>query len=178
MDATTLDFRDPYRRLRAAGPTPADERCRCADLPPLKLMQALGANPLHCMRCHREVAPETLPLPADLADPIADWCGVYDAIDRLWLDSGAYEAWAASELANLESPVNRAGLALRARVDAVRRCYYWLFDGAAGTGSTHATDTPRRCPACATPMTRYMGSRVPQVVCEVCSLVAATDTTA
>jgi hypothetical protein len=97
MGAESSDVGDPYRRLRAPVETPDDERCRCPDRPPVKLMQALGANPLHCMRCHGEVAPESLPLPIELADPLADWSSVHDALDRLWLDSGAYEAWAASE---------------------------------------------------------------------------------
>jgi len=170
MDGNTLDLHDPYRRLRPSGATPPDELCRCPDRPAVKLMQALGTNPLHCMRCHGEVPPEALPLPTDLADPVANWSSVYDALDRLWLDSGADEAWAAGELANLDSPANRAGLALRARIDPVRRCYYWVFDATAGT----EVEATRRCPSCAKPMTPYVGGRIPQVVCESCSLVAAT----
>lgn len=176
MDSKTLDFRDPYRRLRPPGPTPSDELCRCPDRPPVKLMQALGANPLHCMRCHGEVPPEALPLPANLADPVADWSSVHDALDRLWLDSGAYETWAAGELASLESPANRAGLALRARIDPVRRCYYWVFDAVSReVGPGGGAEAARRCPQCAAPMTPYIGGRVAQVVCEACSLVAADD---
>ena len=171
MDVKPLDFGDPYGRLRPRAPTPADALCQCPDRPPVKLMQALGANPLHCMRCHAEVAPEALPLPTELADPVADWSQVYDALDRLWLDSGAYEAWAAGELANLESPVNRAGQMLRVRIDAVRRCYYWLFDPATMGGD----GAMRRCPACAVPMMPYVGGRLPHIVCEACSLVAAAE---
>jgi Zn-ribbon putative nucleic-acid-binding protein DUF2310 len=168
MGAESSDVGDPYRRLRAPVETPDDERCRCPDRPPVKLMQALGANPLHCMRCHGEVAPESLPLPIELADPLADWSSVHDALDRLWLDSGAYEAWAASELASLESAVNRAGLALRARIDAVRRCYYWLVDALPESPLA----SPRRCPSCDGQMMPWADGRIAQLVCESCSLVA------
>ena len=179
MDSNTIDVRDPYRRLRPPGPTQADEFCRCTDRPPVKLMQALGTNPLHCLRCHGEVPPELLPLPAELADPVADWSSVYDALDRLWLDSGAYETWAARELASLASPANRAGLALRARIDPVRRCYYWVFDAMSGeVAPGRSAEATRRCPKCAMLMTSYIGGRIPQVVCDTCSLVTAADSSA
>jgi hypothetical protein len=146
MDDREPDFPDPYRRLRAPAPTPPEEICRCSDRPPVKLLQALGNNPIRCMHCHGEVLPETLALPLDLADPVADWCSLYDAIDRLWLASGAYESWAGAELANLDSGVNRAGLALRARIDLVRRCFYWLFDE--GVAHDGPTTRARQCPIC------------------------------
>ena len=133
-------------------------------------MQALGYNPLHCMRCHGKVAPERLVLPADLAEAVADWRAVYDAFDRLWLDSGAYEFWAARELATLTSPVNAAGLALRAALEERlgRRCYYWLF----GDFPADQAGGIIRCVQCSEEMMPYMGSKVPQRVCERCSLVA------
>ena len=159
----------PYARLRPPAPTPPAEHCVCPGEPPIKLMQALSYNPLHCMRCHGEVAPDRLALPADVVDAVADWRAVYDALDRLWLDSGLYEFWAARELATLTSPVNETGLALRAELDArVRRCYYWLF----GDFPPDHAGGIIRCPQCNEEMMPYMGSRVPQRVCERCSLVA------
>ncbi len=53
-------------------------------------MQALGENPIHCLNCNLEVPPEKLDLATKLIDAVAFWRNVYDAIDRLWLDSGAY----------------------------------------------------------------------------------------
>ena len=133
-------------------------------------MQALGYNPLHCMRCHGEVAPERLALPDDLAEAVADWRTVYDSFDRLWLDSGAYEFWAARELATLTTPVNVAGLALRAALEERlgRRCYYWLF----GDFPADQAGGIIRCPQCAEEMLPYMGSKFPQRVCEACRFVA------
>jgi hypothetical protein len=173
MHHDPADSLDPYRRLRPPGPTPADELCHCTDQPPVKLMHALGPNPFSCMRCHGEVLPEALRLPAGLTDPVADWVRVYGALDLLWLDSGAYETWAAGELANLESSANRAGLALRARIDPVRRCYYWIFDATSEESAPSDAETTRRCPKCSARMTPYLGGRIPQVVCEACSLVAS-----
>jgi predicted nucleic acid-binding Zn ribbon protein len=121
------------------------------------------------MYCNGEVLPDSLALPVELVDPIADWASVYDALDRLWLDSGAYERWAATELGDLDSSANRAGLAVRARIDSVRRCYYCVFD----SGSSDVSDEARRCPVCAAAMTPYVSSRIRQLVCETCSLVAA-----
>jgi len=100
---------DPLARLHPPAGTPADEICACVDRPPLKLMQALGWNPIHCMRCNLEVAPETLSLSPALVDSIAAWRGVYDALDRLWLDSGAYEQWAAGQLADLQTEMRESG---------------------------------------------------------------------
>src|SRR5437879_1250728 len=131
---------DPYLRLRTPPPTPSDEFCKCSDRPPVKLMTALGANPLHCMRCNLEVSPEALPLPVDLVDPLADWARVHDSLDRLWLDSGPYEPWAFGELINPSSPSNKRGLAVRSAIDRVRRCYYWLKE-------IPRTDL-RTCPVC------------------------------
>src|SRR5258707_5786263 len=152
---------DPYFRLRAQSSTPSDELCSCPDSPPIKLMTALGPNPVHCMRCNLEVLPEAVPLPIDLVDPVADWASVHDALDRLWLDSGSYETWALGELTNPTSPTNQTGRALRSRLDRVRRCFYWLKN----------TATIESCPSCHKPLTPFLVGIFPQFVCEDCSLV-------
>ena len=168
---------DPLARLRPPAGTPADEICTCVDRPPLKLMQALGWNPIRCMRCNREVAPETLPLSPALVDSIVAWRSVYDALDRLWLDSGAYERWAAGQLADLQSEVNRRGLAVRAELDRVRRCYYWVFTSTEGTDD-RVDDAPSQrvdssCPRCRQTLTRFPNVAISQAVCDTCSLVVA-----
>src|SRR4051812_6185298 len=112
--------RDIYDKLRPAGPTPADELCGCAGSPPVKLMHALSANPVHCLDCNLEVPPERLELTVELVAAIASWRSVYGAIDWLWLDSGSYEEWAYGELADLSSAANRRGLAARAALDPIR----------------------------------------------------------
>jgi hypothetical protein len=154
---------DPYLRLRTPTPTPSDEICTCTDNPPVKLMTALGFNPIHCMRCNLEVPPEALPLPPDLVDPLADWAQVHDALDHLWLDSGPYESWAFGELTNPSSATNTRGIAVRLDIDRVRRCYYWLEE--------LPRPELRNCSACRSPLTPFLDGRIEQLVCEPCSLV-------
>lgn len=111
---------DPYVRLRAAPPTPEEEYCACPGKPPVLLMDALGPNPLHCLRCNGEVEPSRLPLPEELADGVAHWASVYGAIHTLEIDSGPYEAWARGELIDLQSPVNVEALALCRQLGKLR----------------------------------------------------------
>ena len=170
---------DPLARLHPPAGTPADEICACVDRPPLKLMQALGWNPIHCMRCNLEVAPETLSLSPALVDSIAAWRGVYDALDRLWLDSGTYERWAAGQLGDLQSDVNRRGLALRTELDRLRRCYYWVFTSTDDT-HVHLGESPSErldanCPLCRQQLTPFPNTATSQAVCDNCSLVMASD---
>lgn len=152
---------DPYLRLRTPAPTPSDEICSCPDKPPIKLMTALTENPIHCMRCNLEVAPEAVPLPEDMVDDVAGWTLVHDALDRLWLDSGEYESWALGELANPASPTNIRGLALRARLDRIRRCYFMLGHN----------ESANACPTCERPLLPFEGGYPQQLVCEPCGLV-------
>lgn len=162
---------DPYSKLRAPGPTPPDEVCRCPGEPAIKLMSALGHNPLHCLDCNGEVPPETLALPAPLVEAIAGWRSVYDAIYRLWLDSGAYETWAKAQLADIASDVNVRGREVVAALDRIRRCYYWHFQDETEDRLRPIT----RCPACGKRMTAYDGGLFAQRICESCRLVTVGE---
>jgi predicted nucleic acid-binding Zn ribbon protein len=158
-----------YSKLYPPGPTPGDEICSCPGQPPIKLMEALGYNPIHCMDCNLEVRPESLRLGTRLVEWIADWRGRYAAIDRLWLDSREYEEWAAGQLRNIHSPVNEQGRELQRALNEIRRCYYWYFQ------ETIERDRPpiSSCPACGKGVTAR-ASRVGRIlVCEECSIVAA-----
>jgi hypothetical protein len=159
---------DPYRRLRPPAPTPYRHLCTCTGARPVKLMLLEGYNPVSCMECNLEVAPEMLGFPKHLANEIADWRAHYAALDHLWLRGPApYRRWAARELANIESPVNQQGLVVRARLELYRRCYYWIFGWANGR-LVEVT----QCPACAQPMAPYDGYHTEWWVCEPCGLVA------
>jgi hypothetical protein len=149
--------------LAPPAPTPENERCGCRPGRPIKLMQTLTYNPIHCLECNREVSPESLTLPPELTQAVSHWRNLYDAIDRLWLDSGAYEAWAEAELSNLESPVNREGRALQAALNPLRRCYYYGFQGRISAQGL--------CPSCGQAMTALPSAGAEQLLCEDCSLV-------
>ena len=123
----THHIHDPYLKLRPPPATPFHELCHCPGHPAIKLMCALNYNPLHCLDCNLEIEPASLPLPVQLVESIAAWRSSYDAIDRLWLESGEYEAWAKAQLSDITSPINVGGMRLRAQLDVVRRCYLWYF---------------------------------------------------
>lgn len=130
-------------------------------------MPALGYNPVHWVTCNLEVPPGALDLPPDLVEEMADWTAVYNAIDRLWLDSGAHETWARAQLGDVSSAVNRRGLAVRERVTPYRHCYYWLFRDESIVGSVPLS----ACPICRTGLRSYPDSVIPQEVCDDCGIV-------
>jgi hypothetical protein len=168
MVRLALHADDPYRRLRPPQATPYRELCDCRSAPPVKLMPLGSYNPVSCMVCNREVAPETIGFPEPVTDAIADWHALYSALDHLWLRGPEeYRARAAAELADVGSPANQLGLAVRARLDLYRRCYYWVF----GYGP-EGLEEVRQCPVCGESMAAYDGYRVEWWVCEPCGIVA------
>ena len=162
---------DHYAKLRPPPPTPAEELCACPDTPPIKLMYALSANPIHCMDCNREVAPEGLRLSASQVDAVAFWCWIHAAIDHLWLASSEYEQWAQKQLSDISSPVCRLGRQAQAELNATRRCYYWYFQDQ--TADNHAP--LNNCPLCGLPLTGYTAGIFLQRVCEACSIVVSAE---
>jgi predicted nucleic acid-binding Zn ribbon protein len=160
---------DTYFRLRPPAPTPEDEICSCVDGKPIKLMCALTYNPVHCIDCNLEILPKSLGLDATFAEAVAKWGSVYDALDRLWLDSGEYESWAKAELENVCSSVNQRGREVAAQLNAIRRCYYWLFQDQ----STPDFEPIRVCPACTRELRLYEGGVFRQLICDSCSIVTA-----
>ena len=153
----------PIEILSPPAATPENELCGCPPGQPIKLMQTLTYNPIHCLQCNQEVRPETLALTPDLVQAVARWRDVYDAIDRLWLDGGDYETWAEAELSNLESSVNRQGRQLQASLNRLRRCYYYGFQGRISAAGL--------CPLCGQAMTALESGPAHQLLCEGCSLV-------
>ena len=99
---------DPYFRLRSL-PDIDDEFCVCRDRPPLKVMQVLDRNPLHCMNCNLPVPPEDVPLPVGMVDEVASWSAIAQAFVNLDLDSQDYESLAFREQQHLGSALNRRG---------------------------------------------------------------------
>jgi len=158
---------DRYPKLRPPELTPTDEICRCLDAP-IKLMCAFGYNPLHCLNCNLEVAPETLALTESLVEALAGWRDVYDALGYLWLDSGPYEQWAQAQLADIGSAVNLQGRSVRQLVDGTRRCYYWLFQDESDPDHRSIVD----CPVCGEALNPYAHGNVPQLICDEDSVVA------
>jgi len=159
-----------YAKLRPPEPTAADELCRCSDAP-LKLMSALSYNPVHCMDCNLEVPPDTLAFSRALVEAIASWSNIYDAIDRLWLASGAYEPWARLELSDIASAANTRGRLVQEAINSVRRCYYWYFQDQ----SAPQYQPSALCPVCGEPLQDYTSGIFLQRVCENDSIVTSGE---
>jgi predicted nucleic acid-binding Zn ribbon protein len=134
-------------------------------------MVTFGYNPIHCMDCNLEVPPERLGFSEELAEALAGWRDVHSSIDLLWLDSGAYEEWAYQQLSDLASETNQRGLAVRAAIDPVRRCYYWCFQDETGDHGALRHD----CPSCHQPLLEYPHGIFLQLVCEQCSIVTVGE---
>ena len=153
--------------LQPPPPTPPDEICQCGGGKPVKLMCALTSNPIRCIDCNLEIEPSLLPLTESVTRGIAYWRHLYDAIDRLWLDSREYEAWARSQLSDINSPINRTGLEARAALDPLRRCYYWLFQDE----SVEDFQPITQFPICGAAFLQEFDASWPQSRCETCSIV-------
>jgi predicted nucleic acid-binding Zn ribbon protein len=156
-----------YRALEPPPRTPPGDICRCRSLPAVKLVSRLDFNPIACVRCNLEVPPRRLRLDRAAVQEIAHWNSLYDALDRLWLDSGAYESWAARQLGDLRSEVNLVGRAACRTMQRFRRCYYELFQDL----RDQERGLPARCPSCKRVPTRFDGFRIPQLLCRRCSLI-------
>jgi len=156
-----------FSRLKAASQTPADELCRCPGSPPIMLLSTagMGSNPIHCLRCNNEVAPETLGLDQAAVDAAADWRWTYGSVDALELASGPYEAWAQAELSDPESAANRSAYATRAELERFRRCYFRYWQRA---------DDADTCPICGDRLVAVSDAWPAKSVCERDSIVLYT----
>jgi len=123
------------------------------------------------MNCNLEVDPASLDLPIDLVDGIAFWRSKYDAIDRLWLASDEYEEWARTQLSDISNPLNQSGRELRARLNPIRRCYYWYFQDQ----TADDFEPLEVCPNCGAQLTRYTEGIFEQRICNTCSIVVVGE---
>ena len=166
------DEDDPYWRLRPRVVTPDHEICACNSATSIVLQPHFSPNPLSCARCNLEVPPERIGMNASVAESVARWRAFHEAFDVLWLDSGEFEDWAADQLSDPASAVNRRGLALARQLSEWRRCYLWWFQKTSQEG-----DETGACPCRALQLEpRFTGER-PEggglLVCEACSLAIA-----
>lgn len=156
------DTGDAYARLKRP-PASGEPPCACPGSPPIVLQGRLEPNPLVCLRCNAEVPPESVPVPVDLVDEIACWRDVHDALFMLWMDCGEYEAWAKGQLKAPQNAVHNRGLALIAKLNAVRPTYYWWF-----TDQVMQPEPPLpACPRCGSALER----EGPVRVCTLCRIV-------
>jgi len=129
---------DAYQKLR---PWTQLDSCSCEVVQSLLLVDLLTNNPIHCGACRREVDPQRLALTVTETEEVASWFSVASALYRLWLDSGAYEAFAKTQLVDPQGAVNRNGLAVARALSARFPTRLWFF---------RDTDDgePTQCPVC------------------------------
>jgi predicted nucleic acid-binding Zn ribbon protein len=136
-----LSLRDPYHLLGPFDYT-SEEMCGCGAITALILRDTLTPNPLACGTCFGEVPPEDIPLDPGIVASIFQWRTVYQALYNLWLDSGDYESWAATQLEDVAGQVNVVGRGLAGRLSTPERpCYYWWF-------VRDSSLPPEYCPIC------------------------------
>ncbi len=156
---------DRYAKLRPQAPTAEAESCRCEAPGTVVLCSSLSPNPVRCFTCNLELPPERAGWTAEEVDAIADWNGVYDAVYRLWLDSGAYEAWAAHELKAPHSSINARGREVARSLSSHLRCYLVLW-------TDPDEPSPHQCPYCRQPFSPlYASAATRQAACERCQIV-------
>jgi hypothetical protein len=153
---------DPYWKLRPPPATPDDELCKCVDAPPIRLEPHGTYNPLRCIVCGLEVAPERIGFPETIADELARWRMFYDCFYLLWVFSGEFESWARAQLEDPTSPANVRGRDVASKLNAFRRTYYWWFQD-----YDESSEVPTHCPVCRDTLAELFDRRV----CDKCSIV-------
>jgi hypothetical protein len=133
---------DAYDKLR---PWTAIERCDCETITGLLLVDLLTDNPIHCAYCRNEIEPEHIGLTTKETESIAAWISVANALYRLWLDSGAYEQYAKTQLRDPNGQVNRDGLLIAEALSAKIPTKLWFFNDA-------DDGEPTQCPVCCKPL--------------------------
>ena len=156
---------DPHGKLRPEPPPTPDDQCACPGSLPITLQDHLTALPLACVKCNREVPPESLELSERLVDEIASWLRLHRALYSLWLDSGEYETWAREQLERPDAPVNERGLAVAAQINRHRRTYLWWFQEQDELAFTPRLD----CPRCGGTLLKLFD----RDICDSCSIVLA-----
>ena len=157
-----MNLNHPYSLLGPLDMTDED-MCGCGSRNALILRDAMSPNPIFCATCFGWVIPDDIRLPHELVYPIAQWREVSASLYRLWLDSGSYETWAATQLLDPQGEVNVRGRDLAARLSqSVMLCYYWWF-------SSDGLIPAAVCPVCAGILRPWPKRNVQ--FCEACRVV-------
>jgi hypothetical protein len=154
---------DPYWKLRPPTATPDAELCKCTDQAPIVLQGHFSPNPIVCLSCNGEVPPERIGFSGELAEDVAFWKNLHDALYTLWLDSSDYESWARAQLEDPKGRVNVWGLEVVQKLNSHRRTYYWWFQDTSADGFIPAS----QCPRCSADLVEHVG----RLICETCSIV-------
>ena len=100
--------------------------CACGQDRWIVLSATLSRDVLPCARCEKEIAVDSVHLPADLGQKLRRWVDQRFAIELLWFASAEYEDWAKGELDQPRSKINRLGSDLARSMNEHVRCGLWF----------------------------------------------------
>lgn len=143
-----------------------EDFCQCLNSPSIVMMSRYNANPLVCLNCNEYIFLEKLKIDIEIIAKLQQWQRVYDSIDKLWLESGAYESWAISELSNPKSEVNKQGFEVQKMMQQYKKTYYWWFQDIGSSAKSLST-----CPKC----TQVLERKDDKLICEKCLLVMQSE---
>jgi hypothetical protein len=155
------DNNDHYDAFYDNEKSQKEEICQCSNVSSIVMMSRYNENPLVCLVCNNFISPERINIDVDTTAELQQWRVVYDSIDRLWLESGAYELWATQELSNPQSLLHKEGFELQNKMQKYGKCYYWWFQ------DITRKEPLSHCPKCGEVL-ENIGHRV---ICEACLLV-------
>ena len=131
-------------------------------------------SPVRCGQCFGPVPLYTLPATGEAGDyqDLLSWQSTYQAMDGLFIGSGAGERYSHRQMSDCASPLSKEGRELAAKLEVkVRRpVYYYLMKH---FGTSEGRERRRRCPSCeklwalATPLHRIFDFR-----CDRCRLLS------
>ena len=153
---------EAYAKLKAPKPTDPAEQCKCTGKTPIKLVLEPGFNPMRCVACGKEVAPDGLKLSVNQAESAATWQASAAGIYNLWLAAGEYQSWAERQMTDISSPINVDARKLAEDLNPLRRCYFAWNVG---------EDAMAQCPRCGAETAAVTSSAGPHAACEECSII-------
>jgi len=143
-------FRAP--RFRRLGPEPeCRPPCACRRQPFFVLFANFltDASPVRCGHCFGPVPLYTLPATGEAGDfnDVLSWQSTYQAMDWLFIGSGAGEHYGHRQMSDSRSALSREGRELAKTIEKKTRrpVYYYLMKH---FGSSDTRERRRRCPSC------------------------------
>jgi len=161
VHALALKTNRNYDEMVKNFPDIKEELCQCTNGSIMVMMSRYNENPLVCLACNNFISPEGIDIDVTTTAKLQQWRAIYDSIDRLWLESGAYETWAVQELSNPKSSLHKQGFEVQTMMQNYGKCYYWWFQDI-------SKDEPlKNCPKCH----KELEKNRTNLVCEKCLLV-------
>ena len=101
--------------------------CHCSKSFPMILNGSLSDSPLSCIQCKNSIPLDDLNIPTKLALATSQWQKLYNSLYILLYGNIEYYEWAKSKLLDETGFINMEGLRLSQQYNAIRKCYYWMF---------------------------------------------------